>query len=162
MRLALLTLIHAAITLITIGAGTRVLYGLLNKKLLRNWVVTFLRCTLAMSVAGLLFPFDRLQPIHWLSMLSVYMAGVATLALCKFHLAGFWRSMFAFSTPVILGFDVLVALSQMFKLITPFRELAPTQSEPSYLATQLVVIVLFLCLAISAVNRFRVEPPQSI
>ncbi|MFL6210794.1 MAG: hypothetical protein ACJ74W_18225 [Pyrinomonadaceae bacterium] len=40
------------------------------------------------------------------------------------------------------------------------KALAPTQSEPPFLLTQLVVLALFIALAIIAARSFRIEPAR--
>jgi hypothetical protein len=46
---------------------------------------------------------------------------------------------------------------QLFQKVPALKALAPTQSEPPFAVTQLVVLALFVLLAIIAAIRFRGE-----
>jgi hypothetical protein len=149
------TFIYVVLSMMAIGTGITVLFGLLTGELFYKWAVLFLQCTLAISLAGLLFPFHDFLPTRWVSMLSVYGSGVAFLAWRKFHLTGVWSSVFALSATVVLYLDVLIASAQVFKYISLFREQPQAQSELPYLVTQLMLMVFFVILGFIVVKRFR-------
>jgi hypothetical protein len=77
--LGILKLVHILFDLIGIGAGTVVLFGMFAGELLDKWSVIFLKCALAVSVTGLLFPLHHFLPTHWAAMLEIYFSGVAVL-----------------------------------------------------------------------------------
>ncbi len=56
------TLVHILVSLVGIGSGLVVMYGLLTRKRLNGWTALFLASTVATSVTGFGFPFDRLLP----------------------------------------------------------------------------------------------------
>jgi hypothetical protein len=151
----ILTFIHIACSLIAIGAGGKVLFGLLAGKLVEKWTVIFFRCSLAASVAGLLFSFHHLSFTQWLAMVSVYVSGAAILGWRKFHLVGIWRSICAFSTTIVLCLNILLLTTQAFEHIPVLKALAPTLSEPTFLASQLLESTFFVVLGVVAVRRFR-------
>ena len=64
------------------------------------------------------------------------------------------------SATVALYFKVFVLVVQLFEKVPALKALAPTQSEPPFLATQLIVLTLFVVLAIVASIRFRVDPVE--
>ena len=161
MILNILTYIHVALVLIAIGSGAIVLFGLLIGYLLDKWAVLILRCSLAASVTGLVFPFHHLLPTHGVSMLSVYVSGAVILAWRKHHLSGIWRSIFAMTTTVVLYLNVVVAVTLIFKHMSSFRALAPPQSEPTFLVTQFLVMVVFVVLGIRAVKGFHDKQTHS-
>ncbi|GGH00285.1 hypothetical protein [Silvibacterium dinghuense] len=151
----ILTSIHVVFSLIAIGAGSNVLFGLLAGKLAEKWTVTFFRCSLAASVAGLLLFAGHLSLTQWLAMISVYMSGAAVLGWRKFHLAGVWRSICAFSTTIVLSLNFLLLTTQAFEHIPALKALAPTLSEPAFLFSQLLEMAFFVALGMVAVGRFR-------
>ena len=57
-----------------------------------------------------------------------------------------------------LYFNVFVAIVQSFEKIPALKAMAPTQSEPPFKLTQLVVLALFVVLTLVAAIRFRPEP----
>lgn len=59
---------------------------------------------------------------------------------------------------IALYLNVFVGVVQAFQKIPALNALAPTQTEPPFKLTQLVVLALFVLLAIVAVIRFRPSP----
>ena len=57
-----LTIVHVAISLVGIGAGFVVMWGLLVSKSLNTWTAIFLAATTATSVTGFFFPIERFTP----------------------------------------------------------------------------------------------------
>jgi len=80
---------------------------------------------------------------------------IAILALYVFHLAGAWRWIYVAAATAALFLNVFVAVVQAFQKFAYLRQLAPTQSEPPFIAAQTVVLVLFVLAGIVAVVRFR-------
>jgi hypothetical protein len=58
---------------------------------------------------------------------------------------------------ISLYLNVFVLIVQLFQKVPALRVLAPTQSEPPFAVTQLVVLGLFVVLTIVALIRFRSE-----
>lgn len=160
--MSILRFVYAACDLLAIGAGTIVLFGLLTGELIDKWAALFLKCTLATSVTGLLFPLHDFTLVQRCSMLSVYVTGMSILAWRKFHLSGVWCSIFALTITVVLYLNVVVAIDQVFDQMSQFMGLAPTQSEPTARTTQFLVLVLFAVIGIVAVKRFHNRGAQSL
>ena len=64
MTLSTFTLVHVVISLIGIGSGLLVMYGLLIGKRFDGAPAIFLVSTVVTSVTGFGFPFDHLLPSH--------------------------------------------------------------------------------------------------
>jgi hypothetical protein len=157
--LAAFTLFHVALSLIGILAGFVVVFALLSAKQSNGWTATFLITTAATSVTGFLFPFHKLLPSHILGIISLLVLAVTIPALYVFHLAGPWRRTFAIGSVIAFYLNVFVLVAQCFMKIPALRVLAPTQSEPPFLATQVVVMLIFIVLGVLAAKRF---PAQAI
>jgi hypothetical protein len=153
-----LVLVHVVLSLIGIGSGFVVLYGLLKSKRLDSWTALFLVTTLATSASGFLLPADRFLPSHAFGILSLIALGIAVPARYTFRLAGPWRAAYAATAVIALYLNVFVLVAQLFLKVPALNALAPTQSEPPFLVTQLVVLVAFLGLGISGTRRFAAEP----
>ena len=160
--MSILRFVYAVCGLLAIGAGTKVLFGLLIGELIEKWAVLFLRCTLAASVIGLFFPLDDFALVQRCSMLAVYVSGVAILAWRKFHLSGVWHSIFALTITTVLYLNVVVAIDQLFEQMFRFTRFGPAQFELISRATQCVVMVLFGVIAIVAVKRFHSRGAHSL
>jgi hypothetical protein len=151
------TLIHVLISLVGIGAGLVVLYGLLTGKRLDGWTALFLATTVATSVTGFGFPFTHFGAPHWVGVISLLVLAVAIWARYVSHLKGFWRWIYVVSAVFALYLNVFVGVVQAFQKVGFIKALAPTQTEPPFLLTQLGVLALFIALAVVAALRFRNE-----
>lgn len=152
------TLIHVVISLAGILSGFVVAYGLLSRKLLNGWTAFFLATTVATSVTGFGFPFERLLPSHKVGILSLVVLAFALYALYGRRLAGVWRHVYVVSALVALYFNVFVLVVQAFLKVPALKPLAPKQSEPPFVIAQGVVLLLFIVLGVFAVIRFRNAP----
>jgi hypothetical protein len=151
------TLFHVVLSLVGIGSGFVVMSGLLNSKRLDGWTTLFLISTVATSVTGFLFPFHGVTPGIVVGILSLIVLAIAILARYKFGLASHWRTTYVVTATIALYFNVFVLIAQSFQKIPQLKALAPTQSEPPFQVTQLVVLVLFVVLGIRASVKFRHE-----
>src|SRR5712692_8166056 len=161
MTTATYTLVHVVISLVGIGSGLVVLYGLLTGKRLDRWTAAFLATTVATSVTGFGFPFDHLLPSHKVGIISLVVLAVAILARYALHLAGAWRRIYVISASVALYLNVFVGVVQAFLKVPALTATAPKQTEPPFVITQLVVLALFIVLTIVAAKRFRSEPVRT-
>ncbi len=73
-------------------------------------------------------------------------------------LAGFWRSVYIVGAVISLYLNVFVLVVQAFQKVGFLHALAPTQSEPPFLITQVVVLIAFIVIGFIAVMRFRPAP----
>jgi len=152
------TLVHVLISLVGILSGFVVLFGLLAAKPLRGWTALFLATTVATSATGFGFPFERLLPSHIVGILSLMVLAVAMFARYVRNLAGAWRKVYVVTAVLALYLNVFVLVVQAFLKVPALKEIAPTQAEPPFKFTQLIVLVIFIVLAIAAAIRFRGAP----
>jgi hypothetical protein len=158
MTLSTFTLVHVVISLIGIGSGLLVMYGLLIGKRLDGATAIFLASTVATSVTGFGFPFDHLLPSHKVGILSLLVLAVAIIARYVFRLTAGWRGTYVVSAVVALYLNVFVLAVQLFEKVPALKAMAPTQKEPPFLVAQLVILALFVALTIIAAKRFRMAP----
>jgi len=152
------TLVHVLLSLVGIGAGFVVVFGLIAAKRLDGWTALFLATTVATSLTGFLFPFHKLLPSHVIGIVSLLALALAILARYARHLTGAWRWIYAVNAVVALYLNVFVLVAQAFQKVPVLKAMAPTQSEAPFLGAQLVVMALFIVLGIFAVKRFHAEP----
>jgi hypothetical protein len=155
--LATLTIAHVIISLVGIGTGFVVIFGLLTAKRLDSWTAVFLATTVLTSVTAFLFPIEQFTPGLALAILSLLVLGPAILARYVHHLSGTWRTTYVVCAVIAQYFNVFVLIAQLFQKVPFLEALAPTQSAPVFLITQGVVLALFVVLTIAAVIRFRIE-----
>lgn len=155
MTISTFTTVHVVLSLVGIFSGFVVLIGLLAGKRLDGWTALFLATTVLTSVTGFLFPVDHFLPSHGVGIISLVVLAVAILARYAFHLAGAWRWISVVGAVVALYLNDFVAIVQAFQKVPALKAMAPTQSEPPFLVTQLAVMALCIALGIAAVKRFR-------
>jgi hypothetical protein len=157
MTLSTFTLVHVLLSLVGIGTGLIVVYGMLTGKRLDGWTAIFLTTTVLTSATGFLFPVEHLLPSHIFGSISLVVLAVAILARYALHLAGAWRWIYVVCAVFALYLNCFVAVVQSFLKISSLKALAPTQKEPPFLVAQLTVMVIFIILGIFAVKKFRVQ-----
>jgi hypothetical protein len=155
LSLSAFTTLHVVISLIGIGSGLIVLYGMLASQSRDGWTALFLATTILTSVTGFMFPFNGLLPSHVVGAISLVLLAMALLALYTFRLAGPWRWVYVATALAALYLNVFVGVVQAFQKLPFLQPLAPTQSEPPFAVAQIVVLALFLALGFLALRRFR-------
>jgi hypothetical protein len=149
--------IHVLLSLIGIGSGLVVLYGLLIGRPLGGWTALFLVTTILTSVTGFpLAPFG-FDPPRAVGVISLVLLAMAVAALYVFRLAGAWRWIYVGSAIAALYLNVFVGVVQAFQKLPFLQPLAPTQSEPPFIIAQVTVLAIFIVLGILAAIRFHPE-----
>jgi hypothetical protein len=153
--LATITFIHVMLSLVGIGSGFVVMYGLISTKRFETWTGVFLSTTVATSITGFLFPFERFLPSHAIGIISLLVLALAIFARYACRLAGFWCWIFVLAAVTAQYLNSFVLIVQLFRKAPALTALAPTQNEPVFVVVQLVVLGLFVLSAVTAVIRFR-------
>ena len=149
--------VHVVISLIGILSGFVVVFGLIASKRLDAWTAVFLTTTVLASVTGFLFPFHKFLPSHGVGIVSLVVLALAIPARYIFHLAAGWRRTYVLTAIMALYLNVFVLIAQLFMKVPALKALAPTQSEPPFLVTQVVIMAFFILLAVFATIKFRTE-----
>jgi hypothetical protein len=158
MILQIYTMVHVLISLLGIFTGLIVLFGMLAGKRLDGWTKWFLITTLATSVTGFFFPFHGFTPAIGVGIISLLVLAVAIYARYPRQLAGHWRWIYVVTAVIALYFNVFVGIVQSFEKIPALKAMAPTQTEPPFKLTQLVVLAIFILIGVVAAIRFRPVP----
>jgi len=151
------TTLHVLISLVGIGSGLVVMYGLLTAQRLDRWTAVFLVTTALTSISGFGFPVTHLLPSHIVAILSLLVLALAIPARYVFHLAGAWRPIYVIGSTIALYFNVFVLIVQSFEKVPALKALAPTQKEPPFVVVQLVALLIFAALTVFATVRFHSE-----
>lgn len=151
-------LIHVVISLVGIGSGFVILFGLLAGKRLERWTSLFLTTTVLTSVTGFFLPAHKILPSHVVGAISLVVLALAIYARYGRQLVGGWRSTFVVTATLALYLNVFVLVVQSFMKIPALKALAPTQSEPPFAIAQGFVLLLFIVLGTLAVKKFRIPP----
>jgi hypothetical protein len=158
MILQIYTIIHTIISLIGIFTGLVALLGLLAGKRLDGWTKWFLTTTVLTSVTGFFFPFHGFTPAIGVGIISCIVLAIAIYARYPRRLAGAWRWIYVITATIALYLNCFVLVVMTFRRVPALHALAPTQTEPPFQHTQLVVLAVFVVLAIIGIIKFKVEP----
>src|SRR3981189_3169836 len=156
------TFVHVVLSLIGIFSGFIVMFGLFAAKRLGGWTAIFLASTMATSVTGFLFPFHKFLPSHGVGIVSLIVLAVAIFARYGRGLAGAWRRPYVFNAVISLYLNFFVLIAQLFMKVPALKALAPTQSEPPFLGTQVVVMLIFIVLGVLAAKRFPAQAAHAV
>ncbi len=149
------TIIHVAISLAAIASGFIVVFGMIANKRLDGWNAFFLATTVATSVTGFGFPIKGMTPGIALGVISLVILAPVIYARYSRRLAGFWRPLYIIGAAFAFYLNFVVLIVQSFQKVPALKALAPTQSEPPFLITQVVSMVAFIVLGTLAVRKFR-------
>ena len=149
MLLSAFTACHVILSLIGIATGVVVLYGWTTARSFERWITIFLITTIATSVTGFLFPFHKFMPSHALGILSLLVLAVALAVRYKQQ----WRRTFLVTSTLALFLNFFVLIAQLFQKVPALNAFAPTQSEPPFLATELLALILFAAAGTLAVTK---------
>src|SRR5580693_3457892 len=135
--------IHVILSLIGILSGLVFLYGLLAGSFSGAWTAIFLVTTILTSVTGFPVPPFGFDPPRAVGVISLVLLALAVAALYAFRLAGAWRWIYVAAAVAALYPNVFVAVALAFQKLPLLHALAPTQSEPPFLVSQIVVLAAF-------------------
>jgi hypothetical protein len=155
LSLSTFTLVHVLLSLVGIASGFVVVSGLLRGSERGGWTALFLVTTVATSVTGFGFPVDHLLPSHVIGFLSLVILALTILARYGMFLMGAWHWVYVIGAMVALYLNVFVGVVQAFLKVPALHALAPQQTEPPFVVTQGVVLVLFIVLTVLVARRFR-------
>ncbi len=162
MSLATYTLIHVIISLIGIGSGLIVLFGMFGGKRLDGMTALFLAATVLTSLTGFGFPFEHVTPGIILGVLSLVVLAIAVTARYSFRMAGKWRTIYVVTAVIALYFNCFVLIAQSFQKVPALHALAPKGNEPPFAIAQGILLVLFIVAGTLAVKKFRLGAAGSV
>ena len=152
------TLIHVILSLVGIVSGLVVAGALTAGVRLGRWSLLFLVTTIAANATSFGFPFVTLMPSYFVAVLSLIVLLVVVVAEYVKRLAGGWRRTYVIGVVTATYFNFFVLVTQQFRRLPALMAAAPTQSEPPFAITQVLVLALFVWLGIAAVKGFRAAP----
>jgi hypothetical protein len=150
MSLRTFTHLHVYISLIAIGAGFIVVYGMIAAKRLPMLTSIFLFMTALTSLTGFLFPFKGVTPADVLGILSLIVLVIAIIARRRD-----WRGTYVITAILALYFNFFVLIVQSFQKIPSLHALAPTQTELPFKLAQFITLVVVIALTTVAFKKYR-------
>jgi hypothetical protein len=155
MTLRMFTYLHVYISLIAIGAGFIVVYGMIAARRVPLLTAVFLFMTALTSLTGFLFPFKGVTPAIVLGLLSLIVLVIAIIARRRSQTSGIWRGTYVISSILSLYFNFFVLIVQSFQKIPSVHTLAPTQTELPFKLAQLATLIVVVVVTIVAFKKYR-------
>lgn len=153
--MTLFLIVHVIISLLGILSGFVVAIGLVTNRTFNCSTAFFLATTVLTSVTGFILPATHFMPSHAVGIISMVVLVVALYARYTMHLAGAWRKTYVITALTALYLNVFVLVVQLFLKVPALHAMAPSGSEPPFVAAQAVVMILFVALAVVAAIRFK-------
>ena len=144
MSTATFTALHVLISLVGICSGLLVMYGFFSANRMERWTQLFLATTALTGLTGFLFHNEHITPGIVVGILSMVVLAVAAGTRYGLRMRGLWRPAYVISASIALYFNVFVLVVQLFEKVPALRTLAPTEKEPPFGITQLLVLILFV------------------
>jgi hypothetical protein len=151
------TYLHVFLSLVGIGAGIFVVFGLLTSRRLGIITSLFLVTTGLTSVTGFFFPSTTITPGIILGVLSIIAIIMAIVALYVKKLEGPWRAIYVVSACLAFYFNFFVLVAQGFAKVPALNTIAPTMSSPAFGFAQAAVLVIFILLTVRSLKKFHVS-----
>lgn len=144
------TVVHVVLSLVGIVAGLVAVGGMVSGRRLEGWIALFLGTTVLTNATGFGFPSPQFISSHYVGILSLLILPVVLFARYRKHLVGPWRGVFVVGSVATLYLNVFVLVVQLFRRLPALLVSAPTQSEPAFVVSQLLVLAMFIQLGRAA------------
>lgn len=161
MNLLLFTRLHVMVSLIGIGTGLFMGFGMIRG---RRWPVmtgTFVATTALTTLSGFLFPFQGVTPAIVIGVFSLIALGIAIVARYGKHMAGRWRKVWVLSAMAALYLNFFIFIVQLFDKTPALQAMGEVQKETVFAGAQLAALVGFLLWTVKAVRQFKAEEPAA-
>ena len=149
------TALHVAISLVGIGTGLIALPAFARGVVLPRITGIFLWTTLLTSLTGFLFPIVAFTPALGVGLISTLILVVAFVAWYGRKLAGRAAAAYAVAATLALWLNLFVLVVQAFLKVPALNALAPTGSEPPFVAAQAALLVAMAALGYAALRAGR-------
>ena len=157
-NIATFRLVHVVLSVVGLLAGLVVVGGLIAGRRLFGWTGLFLVTTVLTNLPGFGFPVSGLIASHYVGAISLVILPFVAAALYWKHLDGAWRKVFVVGSVVALYLNVFVLVTQLFRKVPAMIVLAPTQKEPPFAVTHLLVLAMFAWMGRAAWKGFAAQP----
>jgi hypothetical protein len=156
------TSIHSILSLLALVLGLVVLLDFFGVRIPSLITGLFLLLAFLTSATGFGFPFNGILPSHVVGVLALIAFAAAAYGRYIANFAGLWRSIYVIGIVASEFFLAFVGVAQAFGKITALNALAPTQSEPPFAITQLVLLLICAIIGVVGVRGYRRDMTTSL
>jgi hypothetical protein len=153
--LGLFTAFHTIVSCLAILAGIPAIRDLITGRVHSPVTTTFLVTALVTSVTGFMFPFHGFTPAIGVGIIATLVLIWAFAARRSIARSAGWATQYAVAIVISEYFLVFVLVAQLFAKVPALNALAPHLKQELFGATQLVVLVAFVLIAVRGARSFR-------
>jgi hypothetical protein len=150
-----LIVIHTLISIAAIIAGAPAIADIFKSRRTSPAITRFLALAIATSVTGYIQPLKGVTPAVIVGIVALAILAAVWFAQARAASGILWKLVYVGGMVASLYLLVFVGIAQAFMKIPFLRESAPTQSEPPFLITQVVVLAAFVVLGLLALRAFK-------
>jgi len=149
---AAFTQLHVIISLIGIGSGFLVAFGLIKNKRFDGATAIFLTTTLLTSVTGFAFPNEHITPGIKVGIISCVLLALSIIARYITKLGGISRPVYVITAMIAQFLNCFVLVVQLFEKVPSLTSLG---FRPPFLAVQVPMLMVFVVREILSAKNFR-------
>ncbi|WP_109123513.1 hypothetical protein [Dyella sp. C11] len=155
--LAWFTAFHTLLSLVAIVVGFWAIRDLMVGRVRSGALSAFLVTAILTSVTGFFFPFHGFTPAIGVGIVALVVLAWTLAARRSIGRSGFWTAQFPLGIVISEYFLMFVLVAQIFAKVPALAALPPDLQKKLFGASQLVVLVVFVVLAIRTTRSFRVR-----
>ncbi|HTV14142.1 MAG TPA: hypothetical protein VME68_05470 [Acidobacteriaceae bacterium] len=157
MNLVLFTRLHVMVSLIGLGTGCFMAFGMTRGKRWPAMTAVFVVTTALTCLSGFLFPFLRVTPGIVLGAIALLALTIAMVARYGRRMAGGWRKAWVVGAMIALYLNFFIFVVQLFDKTPRIEAMGEVQKETLFAAVQLGALVGFVLWTIKAARQFKPE-----
>jgi hypothetical protein len=156
-NLLLFTRLHVMLSLIGLGTGLFMGFGMIRRKRWPAMTGVFIITSALTILTGFLFPFLGLTPGIVIGVFALISLGIAIVARYGMKMAGRWRKVWVVSAMVTLYLNFFIFIVQLFDKTPALKAMGEIQKETVFAGAQLAALIAFMLWTIKAARQFKVE-----
>ncbi|MBV8158257.1 MAG: hypothetical protein JO278_11405 [Dyella sp.] len=151
------TAFHTLLSFVAIGAGLVAIRDIMQGRTRSGAITVFLATAILTSVTGFFFPYHGPTPAIAVGVIALVVLGWAVYARRSAGRPGFAGAQFPIGIVISQYFLVFVLVAQIFAKLPVLTALPQDLQKKLFGATELVVLVAFVVLAVRATRAFRLR-----
>lgn len=155
MNLVLFTRLHVMVSLIGLGAGFLMAFGMIRGKRWAVMTAVFVVTTALTCLSGFFFPFVRVTPGIVLGAIALAALAIASVARYGKRMAGRWRTAWVVFSMIAFYLNFFIFIVQLFDKTPRIVAMGAIQKETLFAAVQLGALVGFILWTIKAARQFK-------
>lgn len=152
-----LTAFHTLISLVATIVGLWAIRDLMIGRYRSGALTSFLWTAVITSVTGFFFPFHGVTPAIVVGVIALVVLAWTVMARRSIGRSGLWTAQFPIGIVISEYFLMFVLVAQIFAKWPALAALAPDLKQKLFGATELVVLIVFIVIAVRATKSFRVR-----